>query len=266
MISHMLCVLRCMYLRYGVRRTMKHCRWTLFHLLWHVKWSQLRELQMASLHPLHFYWQLSSWVPSSVKSIRFVFEAEGLSQLLLCNFANTPNSFQFCTACLLFHFCKTADTLVEDESMKCLQTTRKKSCGADSIKLCGTLQQRSSRVKYFLERYGFPRTAIRCQAGLLLERSNHPRKYLTAGVVLLSVWTIKWTTLFILSPASVIFVRFQCRDVSLWDGYKKWLTSSLKWLMWCSSPRYAVKATSVKSLDGNGRCSYRHNMVLSLTL
>lgn len=126
-------------------------------------------------------------MPSSVKSVHFVFEAEGLSQLPLFSFANTPNSFQFCTACLLFCFCKTVDTLVEGESMKCLETTRKEICGADSIKLCGTLQQRSGCIKYFLERYGFPRTAVRCQAGLLLERSNHPRKYLTAGIILLSV-------------------------------------------------------------------------------
>ena len=123
-----------------------------------------------------------------MKSVEFVFEAEGLSWLLLSSFANRPNSFQFCTACLLFCFCKTVDTtLVEVESMKCLETTRKKICGIDSYKLCGALQQRSNHVKYYLGRYGFTRTTKRCQAGLLLERANHPRKYLTAGVILPSV-------------------------------------------------------------------------------
>lgn len=123
-----------------------------------------------------------------MKSVEFVFEAEGLSQLLLSSFANRPNSLQFCTACLFFCFCKTVDTtLVEVESMKCLETTRKEIWGTDSYKLCDTLQQRISHVKYFLGRYGFPRTAKSCQAGLLLERANHLRKHLTTAVTLGSV-------------------------------------------------------------------------------
>lgn len=32
--------------------------------------------------------------------------------------------------------------------------------------------------------------------------------------------------------------------------------------MWCSSPRYAVEVTAVKSLDGEGRCGYCLNTVL----
>lgn len=42
--------------------------------------------------------------------------------------------------------------------------------------------------------------------------------------------------------------------------------NKLKWLMRCSSPRYSVKAISVKSFDGDGRWSYGQNMVPSLTL
>lgn len=81
----------------------------------------------------------------------------------------------------------------------------------------GTVQQRSNHVKYYLGRYRFPRTAKRCQAGLLLGKANHLRKCLTAGV---AVSLSSQTIFFILVTATMLSVEFQSYEASLQNGYR----------------------------------------------
>lgn len=153
-----------------------------------------------------------------MESTEFLCEAEGLC-LLLSSLANRPNSPQFCTACLLFCFLKTVDTtLVEAESMKSLKTARKEVCEADPHQVCGTQHWRSSHVKHFSGRYRFPRSTKR-QGSSLKEQNTSGTVWFLAGVISLSEPSDELH--FYSSAIPILFVNFQCCDVSMQDELKK---------------------------------------------
>lgn len=92
------------------------------------------------------------------------------------------------SAQLVFCFCKACVNTCWSRinGINALKQLERKFVGMIHL-ISGSVQQRSSHVKYYLGSYIFPRTAKRCQAGLLLGRADHLRRYLTAGVIFPSV-------------------------------------------------------------------------------